>query len=114
MVMPSRATGVIVTASGFCTRPLTTYSRKACMTGKTLRGCCGLGRLLDEAGDGIAGLRALAEPILRAFEVELHVVGFFLGPISAEFFNELPVARAAAIGHDNAKNRVVLGPDTLH
>ena len=68
----------------------------------------------DEAGDRIARLCALAEPILGALQIELHIVALLLWPVRADFLDELPVARAAAIGHDNTEDRVVLRPDTLH
>src|ERR1044071_6157724 len=59
-------------------------------------------------------MRALAAPILCALQVQLHVAGFLFRPVRADLLDEPPVARAAAIGHDNTEHRRVLRPDAFH
>src|SRR5436190_9252129 len=115
--MPPRSTGVMETSLGCSTRPFTTYSRKACIkpNGGVLSrdgGC--LGSSLDKAGHGLARLRAFAQPITRALQVERIIVAFFERMISAEFLDALAVAGTAAIGHHDAKNRLVLRANALH
>src|SRR6516164_472595 len=105
----------MVTASGCCTSPLTMYSKNACMaenrSGRR-RGC--LAGLLDEAGDGVAGLRTLADPVSGAVELEGEILALLERLIHADLLDELAIAGAAAIGHDNAEHRGVLRPDALH
>src|SRR6185437_1920127 len=109
--MPSRSTGVTVTFSGWPTNPLTTYSKNACMTPKKL---CGRGGvrggfrgLLDEGGNGVARLRALADPVLRALQIEREIVVLLHRRVRADFLDELAIARAAAIRDHDAVNRRV-------
>src|SRR5216117_3002061 len=115
------STGVTDTSSGFWTSPLTTYSRNACMaappaaSGDRGRRRGGPLRLANEAGDCFAGLRALGQPVGSPFEVErLFVPHLLLGQVSAQFLDALAVSRAAAVGHDDAKGRSVLGSDAFH
>src|SRR5206468_4820818 len=86
-VVPSRSTGVIVTASGCATSPLTTYSRKDCMGPGILSwrgGCRRFARLFDEAGDRVARQCAFADPVFGPLQVEHDVVGFFARVIGAQ------------------------------
>src|SRR5437867_9343076 len=113
------STGVTDTSSGFSTSPLTTYSRNACMAAPpTASGHGGRGgplRLANEAGNRLAGLGALGKPVGGPFEVErVFVPDFLLRQVSAQLLDALAVARAAAVGHDDAKGRSVLGPDAFH
>src|SRR5881296_2924917 len=112
------STGVTDTSSGFSTSPLTTYSRNACMAAPpTASGHGGRGgplRLANETGDGFAGLRALGQPVGGPLKVEGVFVPLLLGQVSAQFLDALAVARAAAVGHNNAKGRGVLGPNAFH
>src|ERR1035437_680642 len=116
-VVPSRSTGVIVTASGFCTSPLTTYSRNACITQDQSsgrgRGCGSFGRFLDETGDGLARLGAFAQPVVRPVQVQGVLVILLLRQVGAQFLDELAIARTAAISHDNTERGLVLRPDSL-
>ena len=68
----------------------------------------------DETGHGIAGLRAFAKPILRAFHFEREILALFQRVIGADFLNELAVARAAAVRHHDAKCRHVFCADPFH
>src|ERR1039457_1242898 len=116
--MPARSTGVTLTASGCCTSPLTTYSRNSCIakikSSRCRRRRCHLAGLLDEAGDGVARLRALADPVLGAIQFQDEIVTLLQRLIRADFLDELAIARTAAVGHYNAEIRGILGPDTLH
>src|SRR5208283_3739855 len=117
--MPPRSTGVMLTASGRCTSPLTTYSRNACMASKIRKLKSGrrgnrLAGLLDEAGDGVARLGALADPVLGTVEFEREIIALLQRLIRADFLDELAVARTATVSHHNAKHRGILGPDALH
>src|SRR6266540_5320363 len=113
--MPSRSAGVTFTASGRSTRPLTTNSRKACITGPASGGGRdGSGGFADKAGHGVGRLRAPVEPVLRSFVVEREVVALLQRLIGADFFNELAIARAAIVRHDDAEDGVVLRPDSFH
>src|SRR5438477_9286164 len=114
-VIPSRSTGVTFTASGRSTRPLTTNSRKACIAKRELsRGRSGPGGFTNKTGHRVGRLRAFADPILHPFVIEHEVVALLQRLIGADFLNELAVARAAIVRHDNAEHGVVLGPDSFH
>src|SRR5258707_6955977 len=88
-VVPSRSTGVTVTASGCWTNPLTTYSRKACINPSRRsrgRGGCGcLCRPFDEAGHCFAGQRPFAHPIPGPIQVEGVIAPFLEGMLNAQF-----------------------------
>src|ERR1017187_8256288 len=113
--MPARSTGVTLTASGCCTSPLTTYSRNSYIAPKLDSSRHDrLAGFFNEAGDGVARLRALADPVFGAVKVEGEIVAFFQGLIRADFLDEPAIARAAAVGHHNAEKRGILGPDALH
>src|SRR5665213_165356 len=116
--MPARSTGVTVTAPGFCTSPLTTYSRNSCMAKIKLScrrsGCRRLAQFLDEAGDGVARLRALAYPVLGAVELDREIFALLERVVSADLLDELAIAGTAAIGHDNAECRRVFRADPFH
>ena len=71
-------------------------------------------RLFDEAGDGLARLRAFANPVFGAVEVDLAIVAFFQRLIRADFLDEPAIARTAAVGNHNAEKWSVLGSDALH
>src|SRR5580658_10700479 len=113
MVRASLTTGVTVTSSGWLTNPLTTYSRKACISqnNKSSNRHGGLGQLLDKAGDGVAGLGAMADPILGALQVYLAIIALFHGLITADLLDKSSIPRTAGIGHDNAVIRGLFGPD---
>src|SRR5690242_13799890 len=116
MVKPWRSTGVMFTASGRSTRPLTTYSRKACIKPAPHSGCrrrC-FGGLADKTGHRVARLRALADPVLRPFVIEREIITLLPRLIGADFFDELAVARTAIVRHHNAEHGVVGRPDSLH
>src|SRR5437773_3050556 len=116
MVMPVFSTGVTVTSSGFCTSPLTTYSRKGCITDLG-RGSGGDGVLLcflEKAGDRVRGLGAFAQPMMGPIEVQREVVALLERLVRAQFLDTFAIPRTAAVGHDNAEDRGVLGPDALH
>src|SRR5271169_1327483 len=116
--MPARSTGVTVTALGFCTSPLTTNSRNSCMARKNLlsrrRNGRGFAQFLDEAGDGVARLRAFADPVLRAVEFDREILALLERIVSADLLDELAIAGTAAIGHDNAECRRVFRADPFH
>src|ERR1019366_8152562 len=116
-VVPSRSTGVIATASGFRTSPLTTYSRNACINREHSSGrrggCSGFGGLLDEAGHSLARLRAFAHPVLDPFQVHREVSILLPWQVGAQLLDELAIARTAAISHNNAERGLVLCPDSL-
>src|ERR1035441_9016234 len=101
----------MVTASGFCTRPLTTYSRNACISRDQSSGhgggCGSLGRLLDEAGDGLTRLCAFAHPVLDPLQVHGEVTILLPRQVGAQFLDELAIARTAAICHNNAERGLV-------
>src|ERR1035438_255438 len=107
----------MVTASGFCTNPLTTYSRKACIGCRLRLSLRGSGRgfdgLLDHAGDGFAGLRAFADPVLGALQIKGEIITLLPGQIRAQFLDELSVAGAAPIRHNDPERGLVLRPDSL-
>lgn len=83
-----------------------------------LGGCSGLRGgsicLFDKAGDGLAGLGALAKPVFGAIKVQRIIIALFQGLIRAELLDELAITRAAAVGHNNPEHRRVLGPDAFH
>src|ERR1051325_1157741 len=127
MVRPSRSTAATLTASGRSTKPLTTNSRKPCIArrvlsdGRRRRGDrsrrnspSSLGEFPDEAGHRVRRLRALANPILGPFVVQGEIVPFLQRLVGADFLDELAVARAAIIRHDNSEHGTVLGPDSFH
>ena len=74
----------------------------------------GFGGSLDKAGHGFTRLGAFAQPILGARQVKGEIVPLLLGLIRAEFLDAFAVARTAAVRHDDAKGRGVLGPDAFH
>src|SRR6266487_3052714 len=96
--MPFCSTGMTLTASGRSTKPLTTYSRKACIKAKSAldgaggcggRSCSGGGgggfsSLANEAGHRVAWLRAFADPILRPLVVQDEIVAFLHWLIRAD------------------------------
>ena len=77
-------------------------------------GSRGLAQFLDEAGDGVARLRAFADPVLRAVELDREILALLERIVSADLLDELAIAGAAAIGHDNTEHRGVFRPDALH
>ena len=89
------------------------YSRNSCIEILSCRWRRFAG-FLDETGNGVAGLRAFAQPILRTVELERKIVALFERIVSADFLNEFAVARAAAVGDDDAECRRVLGADAFH
>src|SRR5688572_15950654 len=106
--------GVIATSSGQATSPFTTYSRNACMARKASGGRCGsrgLLGLLDETANRVAGLRAFAEPVIRALEFQIEIVTLLKRLIGADFLDELAITRAAVVSDDNAIDRGVCRPD---
>ena len=82
-------------------------------SGRRSRGSS-FGGSLDKTGHGVAGLSALAQPILYSREVEGVILPRFPWLIRAEFLNAHAVARAAAVRHHDAKGRLILSPDALH
>src|SRR2546428_7600136 len=114
MVSPLRSTGVIDTSSGFWTRPLTTYSKTACMdVALACRRCGRFGLFLDEARHRLRRLRALGEPVIRAVEVQREIVLLLQRQIGPQFLQALAIARAAAVRHHNAERRLVLRANPL-
>src|ERR1035437_8570164 len=107
----------MVTASGFCTSPLTTYSRNACMSQDYPLGRCrrrgGFGCPLDKAGDRLAWLRAFAHPVLGPLQVQGEVICLLPRQVRAQLLDELAIARTAAISHNNTEGGLVLRPDSL-
>src|SRR5208282_1393665 len=103
--MPPRSTVVTLTASWCCTSPLTTYSRNSCIAKirSSRRRHCRLAGLLDETGDGVARLRAFADPVLGAVKLQGEIIPLLQRLIGANFLDELCVARTAAVGYNNAK-----------
>src|ERR1019366_9710565 len=73
-----------------------------------------LDRLLDEAGHGVARLRAFADPVLRAIQLEREIFTRLERLVGADFLDALAVARAAAVGHHNAIHRGVFSADPFH
>ena len=68
---------------------------------------------LEEAADAVGGLRALAEPVLHALEVDLHPALVVLGQqrvVGAELLDEAAVAGRARVGGDDRVVRTLLGP----
>src|SRR5271155_3650324 len=57
---------------------------------------------LEEAADGVAGLRALAEPILDALRVQLDFRGLFERVVSADEFAGATVTRTGAFDDHHA------------
>src|SRR5438132_1571721 len=64
-------------------------------------------RLLDQAADGVRGLRAMADPVSDAVEVEVPVLPRLFRIVVADLLDEFAVARAAAVGDDDFVIRVV-------
>lgn len=52
--------------------------------------------------------------MLDAIQFQGEIIALFQGLISADFFDELAVAGAAAVRDHNAKHRRVRCPDPLH
>src|ERR1019366_3687586 len=73
-----------------------------------------LDRLLDEAGHGVARLRAFADPVLGAIELEREIFTRLERLVGADFLDALAIARAAAVGHHNAIHRGVFRADPFH
>src|SRR4051812_8888518 len=104
MVNPLRSMGVISTSSGFWTRPLTTYSKNACMNvALRCRRCGRFGLFLDEAGDRLRRLRALREPVIGPVEVQRKIILLLQRQIGPQLLQALAIARAAAVRHHNAE-----------
>ena len=78
------------------------------------RSSCRLAQFLDEAGDGVARLRAFADPVLGAVEFDREIFALFERIVSADLLDELAIAGTAAIGHDNAECRRVFRADPFH
>jgi len=78
------------------------------------RSSCRLAQFLDEAGDGVARLRALADPVLGAVEFDREIFALLERIVSADLLDELAIAGTAAIGHDNAECRRVFRADPFH
>ena len=70
--------------------------------------------LLDEAGDRVARLRTLADPIRGAIQLQGEIFALLERLVGADFLNALAVARAAAVGHHNAEHRGVFRADPFH
>src|SRR5690348_4352661 len=106
----------MVTSSGCCTSPLTTYSRKACMRSASGRhnGSGGFVGLLDKAGHRIARLSAFAQPVFGPLKVHGEIGALLQRLIGPQFLDELPIPGAPAVGYDYAEDRGILGPDPLH
>src|SRR5262245_18507516 len=105
----------MLTWSACWTKPLTTYSRKACIPrteGSGRRRC--FAGLLNKAGHGLAGLSAFARPVLGTLQFERDILALLQRQIRTQLFDALAIARAAAVGHNNAKRRVVPGADAFH
>src|SRR5437867_9970729 len=68
---------------------------------------CPLG-LFQHAAHGVAGLRAFADPKLRALQVHREIVLGFFRVVRADILDEPPVARAATVRHNNTIHRYVL------
>jgi len=64
--------------------------------------------LPQERTDGVAGLCADVEPVVRALRIELH--GLVAQPriVLANDLDESPVARARSVGDDDTKARRIL------
>src|SRR5665213_2919606 len=60
----------------------------------------------------IGRLRALADPVLHAFAVDLHDGRLGARVVVSENFDEGAVSRGARIGHDDAEERTFLGSCT--
>ena len=74
----------------------------------------GLRRFFDEAGHGVARLRAFADPVLRAIQLEREIFTRLERLVGADFLDALAIARAAAVGHHNAIHRGVFRADPFH
>src|SRR6266568_8299556 len=57
---------------------------------------------LEQPGHGVRRLRALREPLLHPVLVELDGRRIGLRVVAADDLEELPVARRARVGHDDA------------
>jgi hypothetical protein len=68
--------------------------------------------VVQEAADGIAGLRAAAHPILDALDLKLNFRGLLQRIISAYDLNETAVARAALIDYHDAVKGFLGLPDS--
>src|SRR5438552_5179592 len=83
-------------------------------SGSSRRGGSGFGRLANEAGDRVAGLRAFTDPILRPLVIQREIVALLQWLIRADLLDELPVARAATVRHHDSEHGVVFRPDSFH
>ena len=70
--------------------------------------CLQHARLPQERTDGVAGLCADVEPVIRAFRIELD--GFVAQSriVRANDLDEAPIARARSVGDDDTKARRIL------
>src|SRR3990170_2769506 len=75
--------------------------------------CCGAGTL-DQLGNGIAQLRALALPMADAFQFQTQRFLAFSCKrvVEADAFDETAIAAIARIRYHNVKIRAVLGAAT--
>src|SRR5207302_5199465 len=64
---------------------------------------------LEQARDGLRGLRALTEPVLHLRLVELDRRGLGLRVVATDDLEEPAVTRRARVGRDDAVDRVLLG-----
>src|SRR5439155_2931390 len=66
---------------------------------------------LQQPRNGVAGLRALPEPVLDLVLVELDRRGIRLRVVAPDDLDEPAVARGARVGDHDAVDRVLLRPD---
>src|SRR5215212_8115723 len=66
----------------------------------------------NQRADGIRRLRALFDPVLDAFLVDLHDGGFGARVVVPENFDERAVAGGTGIGDDDAEERALFGTGT--
>jgi hypothetical protein len=68
----------------------------------------------QKTGNGVARLRAFADPIIGAFQIDREIVALFERLIRSDFLDEFSITRTAAIGDNNAVHRRVLRADPFH
>ena len=107
-----------LTAPGFCTSPLTTYSRNSCMRENQIKPppellppCPAFLMKLATVSLGCAPL--LIQYCARS-SLSVKLSPCLSGLISADLLDELAIAGTAAIGHDNAECRRVFRADPFH